>query len=114
MPSSMAIAISTRGHVCQGAESVTVVDELVPSFNASSLEPVINTEGQKPPEFEMLPIEGQVPGTSVTEETSPQFEISPVSEPVPSADTKEVSDTPEVLIKPVVDLRPTITHKKDD
>lgn len=114
MPSSMAIAISTRGHVCRGPDAVTVVDSLVPTVNASSLEPVINTEGQKPPEFEMLAIEEQVPEVTAKGDTQPLFEISPVVDPVPSADTKEISDTPEVLIKPVVDLRPTITNKKDD
>jgi hypothetical protein len=112
----MSIGMLTDGWICTGGAggAIPIVTDLVPSLTAAALEPVINTEGQKPPEFEMLSVEEQVPEVSAKGDTQPLFEISPVIDPVPSADTKKVSDTPEVLIKPVVDLRPTITNKDDD
>jgi hypothetical protein len=113
----MSIGMLTDGWICNGGggnAGPVIITELVPSLTAAALEPTINTEGQKPPEFEMLAVEDQVPEVSAKGDTPPLFEISPVIDPIPSADTKKVSDTPEVLIKPVVDLRPTITNKDDD
>lgn len=112
MPSSMAIAISTRGHVCRASDVATVVEELVPGLNATSLEPAINTEGKKPPEFDVVAVD-PVPDASAKGAESPEFRISPVIDPIPSADTKRDSKTPEVKIKPIEDLVPTIVNKGD-
>lgn len=112
MSSSMAIAISTRGHVCRASDVVTVVDDLVPGLNATSLEPSINTEGTKSPEFDVV-VPEPVPDVCAKGTESPEFEISPVIDPIPSADTKQDSKTPEVKIRPVEDLVPTIVNKGD-
>jgi len=112
MPSSMAIALSTRGHVCRAPDAVQLVDELVPQLNASSLEPIITTEGQKTPDFTILSVEPQVPEVAAETAGFPVFEVG-VIEPVPTADTKKDSKVPEVKIRPVVDLRPIIVKKGD-
>jgi len=112
MPSSMAIALSTRGHVCQAADQIVVVSELVPSLSASPIEPQINTTDQKPPEFAVLSVDPS-PDTETADVPGPSFSVCPVEVPIPTAATKGDSKTPEVRIRTVEDLKPTIV-KGDD
>lgn len=93
-------------------EPTTLIETLVPDVVASTLEPEVQTTGQKPPEFDVLVID---PAPEVEAETPlpPAFAITPVSTPVPTAAAKGDSKAPEVKIRPVTDLKPKIV-KGDD
>jgi len=109
-----AVAIATRGYICQSDDVPIVIPGLSPEVLASVLEPNVQLGGKPPPEFVVKSVEIEPQPICLDQDLFPTLRVTYVPAQVPDAKPKKPKKTPSGKIRPIDDLTPKIVKKKDD